>query len=281
MTAAAQLGIVGVGLMGGSVGLAARRSGRFERVLGFDARTDVLQRALDRGCIDVACSHLVELARNAQIIVISTPVDLVAPIVAQAAEAASIGTVMTDTGSTKESIVRAVESALPPHCLFVGSHPLCGSEKQGPESARADLFDGRLVLLTPTPRTPSEATSRVKEFWQVLGGRVQTLSPELHDRVLATTSHLPHLLASALAGLLPNDWSAYVANGFRDTTRLASGDPALWATILLDNAPRLAMVVKQLQARLDEYRLALENGDRPTLFRLLSEAKGIRDDLGS
>ncbi|MCX7700582.1 MAG: prephenate dehydrogenase [Gemmataceae bacterium] len=281
MTITRRLGIVGVGLMGGSVGLAARRSGQFDAILGYDASLSALQQATARGCIDQACPNLAELARSCDTIVIAAPVNLVADLVTQVAAVAPPETLLTDTGSTKERIVRNVESLLPADRLFVGSHPLCGSEKHGPEAARGDLFDGRLVLLTPTPRTTPPAVARASEFWQRLGGRVQSLSPQEHDRVLALTSHLPHLAASALASLLPSEWRAFVANGFRDTTRLASGDPALWAAILNDNAPRLAPVIQQLQARLDEFRSALETGDTAALLRLLADAKGIRDDLGS
>lgn len=281
MNSAESLGIVGVGLMGGSVGLAARRTGQFARILGYDRRTDSLHRALAKRCIDEACIDLSQLAHRCSIIVVGTPVDRIAESIVRLSQMSRPGTLFTDTGSTKAQIVREIEADLPSEALFVGSHPLCGSEKHGPDAARADLFEGRWILLTPTDRTPPIALTRAIAFWQSLGGRTKVLSPEEHDRILALTSHLPHLLASSLAGMLPRDWHEYVATGFRDTTRLAAGDPEVWSAIFRANAPHVLAVLQQFQARLDEFREAVETQDATTLVRLLAQAKGSRDDLGS
>src|SRR5262249_24065968 len=152
-------------------------------------------------------------------------VDRIADLVLRAAHVCRPGTLITDVGSTKAAIVHAVEGNLPPDVSFVGSHPLAGSEKQGPEYASADLFQNRLVLVTPTERTQPNATEESEHFCQALGARTRRLSPEDHDAAVAWTTHLPHLTAAALAGVLPSGLAEFTATGFRDTTRLASGSP--------------------------------------------------------
>src|SRR5262249_29728245 len=152
-------------------------------------------------------------------------------LVRQIAPASRPGTVLTDVGSTKAEVVRVV-GALANGVVFVGSHPLAGSEKQGPEHADADLFAGRLVVVTPGPHTEEAALCRVADFWRALGAGVERMSPEEHDDAVALTSHLPHVVASALAGALPPELAGLTATGFRDSTRIAAGGPDLWAAIL-------------------------------------------------
>jgi prephenate dehydrogenase len=160
----------------------------------------------------------------------------------------------------------------------VGSHPLAGSEKTGPENARADLFEGRLVVLTPVGDPPA-AVWTVGDFWRALGARVETMSPEKHDEVLATTSHLPHLVAAVLAGVLPLEWRPLTATGFRDATRLAAGSPELWQAIFLSNQPALLEAVARFAAHLELFRDALHKGDGKRLRVLLEQGKYVRDSL--
>lgn len=261
------LGIVGVGLVGGSLAMAAKARGL--RVLGHDRMPGVMLRAEERGMIDSSHS-LEELACLSDLIVFCTPVDAIARQVREAAPHCRPGTVLTDVGSTKAGIVRELEGLAVP---FVGGHPLAGSEKHGPEHSRADLFAGRLVLLTPAPR----GMDVVRSFWEGLGARVEVIDAEEHDRALALTSHLPHLAASALAGILPREWERVTATGFRDATRLAAGSPELWRAIFQANRAPLAEALARLQSRLAEYGQALEDGAR--LLRLLEEAKAARERL--
>jgi prephenate dehydrogenase len=170
---------------------------------------------------------------------------------------------------------------LPEGVAFVGSHPLAGSEKRGPDHADANLFQGRLTLVTPTPQTDPEALQRTVAFWQALGSRVRLLSPEEHDCGLALTSHLPHLLASALAGILPPGLHDLTATGFRDTTRVAAGDPSIWTGIFAQNRAAVLDALGHLEDRLAQFRAALEAGDEAALDVLLSQAKKVRDALGS
>jgi cyclohexadieny/prephenate dehydrogenase len=275
------LTIVGVGLIGGSIGLAARRRSVAGRILGAGRNKDSLQRAGAAGAIDEAFLEPAAAVHQADVAVFCTPVDLIPEQVLALAPGCRPGTLLTDAGSTKAAIVRRLDGRLPPGVAFVGSHPLAGSEKRGPEHAHADLFQGRLVVLTPTAQTDPEALARTAEFWQALGARVRSMEPEEHDRALALTSHLPHLLAAALAGILPEALHDLTASGFRSTTRVAAGDPALWTGIFEQNRQALLDALALLEGRVAEFRRALETNDRRCLDDLLTQARRVRDALGN
>jgi cyclohexadieny/prephenate dehydrogenase len=275
------LAVVGVGLIGGSIGLAARRRGVARRVVGVGRRPESLRQAQAVGAIDEGVTELAAAVRQAGLVVFCTPVDRIAEQVLTAAAACTAGTLLTDAGSTKAAIVRAVEGRLPAGVAFVGSHPLAGSEKRGPEFADAELFQGRVTVVTRTPATDPAALERVCAFWQALGSRCRVMSPADHDRALALTSHLPHLVASALAGLLPAELHELTATGFRDTTRVAAGDPSLWTGIFLQNRPALMDRLGALQDRLMEFKAALMTGDQAAIDALLTQGKKARDALGS
>jgi prephenate dehydrogenase len=274
------LTIVGVGLIGGSVGLAARARGVARQVIGVGRSAATLDTAVRIGAITAGTCDLAGAARQSDLILVCTPVDQIAGHVRAAAAACRPGTLLTDAGSTKDAIVRALDGALPPGVAFVGGHPLAGSEKHGPEHARADLFDGRLVILTPTAQTDADAVERAGSFWKRLGARVLLLSPQDHDDALAVTSHLPHLAAAALANALPDHLHDLTATGFRDTTRVAAGDPDLWTAIFAQNRGAVLAALARLAEHLAAYRDALEHNDMTTLRRLLAHAKTVRDDLG-
>jgi prephenate dehydrogenase len=271
--------IVGVGLIGGSVGLAARRRSVAARVRGTDRDPETLHRALAAGALDETRDGPAEAACGADLVFVCAPVDRVAELAAEAGAGCRPGAVVTDVGSTKAAILEAVRGRLPPGVAFVGGHPLAGSEKQGPEHARADLFEGRLVVLTPEVRTDESALARVREFWQAVGARVRLMEAGEHDQAVALTSHLPHLLASALAGILPPDLYELTATGFRDTSRLAAGSPAVWTPILRANRAAVLDALALLELHLGRFRQALA-GETATLNALLQLGKTVRDHLG-
>lgn len=275
------LTIVGVGLIGGSIGLAARLRGVARHVVGVGRQRASLDEARTVGAIDEASLDLAAAVHRAEVAVFCTPVDRIAEQVLAAAPGCGPGTLLTDAGSTKSAIVRQIDGRLPPGVAFVGSHPLAGSEKRGPRHADADLFLGRLTVLTRSPHTNPVALERTATFWQALGSRVTVMTPEEHDQALALTSHLPHLLAAALAGILPRSLTYLTATGFRDTTRIAAGDPGLWRAIFLHNRGALLEMMQTLGSRLAEFRAALEKGDGDALDELLAQAKEVRDALGS
>ena len=188
---------------------------------------------------------------------------------------------LTDAGSTKGAIVATLEEHLPSGIAFVGSHPLAGSEKRGPEHADAGLFEGRWTVVTRTPRTDAAALQKTVTFWQALGARVKIMTPDDHDRALALTSHLPHLIAAALVGMVPAELSDLTATGFRDTTRIAAGDAGLWTAIFSHNRDAVLEALDSLDGRLDEFRKALENRDWTSMEAHLARAKQVRDALGT
>jgi prephenate dehydrogenase len=275
------LTIVGVGLIGGSIGLAARQRGLAAQVLGVGRQQGSLDRARAVGAIDEGSVDLVAAVRRADLAVFCTPVDRIAEQVLAAAPACAAGTLLTDAGSTKGAIVASIEDRLPDGVAFVGSHPLAGSEKRGPEHADPRLFENRLTIVTRGERTDATALARTSAFWEALGSQVKIMTPEEHDRALAMTSHLPHLLASALASILPPELHELTASGFRDTTRVAAGDPALWTGIFAHNRAAVLEALARLRARLEDFRQALAAEDQRTLDALLAQAKRIRDALGS
>jgi prephenate dehydrogenase len=271
--------VVGVGLIGGSIALAARRRGVAARVVGVDRQPEALERALHDGLLDDALSHVSGVAGAADLVVYCTPVDCIAAQVLEASTHCRPGTLITDTGSTKAAIVRAVSGRLPTGIEYIGSHPLAGSEKHGPAHASAHLLEGRLVVVTPEAHSTDNALSQIRDFWMALGARVQVMDAEEHDRALALTSHLPHLLSSALAGILPPELYDLTATGFRDTTRLASGQPTLWSAIFRGNREHLLAALDCLEEQLNRFREALLQSDVFALEKLLRHGKQIRDHL--
>jgi prephenate dehydrogenase len=271
-----QVTVVGVGLLGGSLALAVRKRGLAARVVGADRCPEALRQALSAGLIDEA-AELPAAVAGADLVVFCAPVDQIAPLALQAAPHCRPGALLTDVGSTKAGIVRALAGQLPESVTFVGSHPIAGSEKQGPEYAWGDLFEGRVVVLAPEDGA-APAAGRLADFWRALGARPVTMSPEEHDRALALTSHLPHLLSSALAGVLPPEWRALTGSGFRDVTRLALGGPGVWGPIFRANAANVLEALARLEGQLAELRLALARPDGP-LDRLLAEARQAREAL--
>jgi prephenate dehydrogenase len=270
--------IVGVGLIGGSIALAARRRSIAARIVGVDRRPEILERARRDGLLDDAPSDL-SVAASADLVVFCTPVDGIAAQVLEASAHCRPGTLLTDVGSTKAAIVRDLHGRLPAGVEFVGSHPLAGSEKHGPAHASAHLLEGRLVIVTPAADSTDKALSQIGAFWTALGARVQRMDANEHDRALALTSHLPHLLSSALAGILSPELYHLTATGFRDTTRLAAGQPALWSAIFRANREHLLTALECLEAQLRQFRQTLLDDDRAALETLLSQGKKVRDEL--
>lgn len=273
--------IIGVGLIGGSVGLALRDRRLAVRVVGIGRRAESLTAAQNIGAVTETTLDLAAGVADAQLIVVCSPIDRIVEHVRAAAAACPPGALITDAGSTKGSIVAALDGALAREVTFVGSHPLAGSEKQGPTEAQADLFEGRLVVVTPGAHTREADRQRVAEFWESLGARVMAMSPAAHDRAVAASSHLPHLVAAALADAVPLAAHPVTAGGFRDTTRVAAGDAELWTQILLDNREAVLAALTPFEETLTALRAALAAGDRQQLKTILNRAKTKRDALGS
>jgi prephenate dehydrogenase len=271
--------IVGVGLIGGSLGLALRGRRLVRSVVGVGHRSASIHRALAMGALDSATLRLAEGVKDADLVVLATAVGLIVEMGEQAAADLRPGCIVSDVGSTKSHIVHRLEGALGDAVHFVGAHPIAGSEKRGIDAARADLFEKSVCVLTPTLRTDAEALRRLAELWAAVGAKVATLSPEEHDVVLARTSHVPHLTAGALIGLLAERDALFVGTGLRDTTRVASGDAGLWTDIILTNREAVLKAMESLSEKVSELRRAVQTNDRDKLTSLLDAAARRRDRL--
>jgi prephenate dehydrogenase len=277
------LTIVGVGLLGGSLALAARKRKLAGSIIGVGRSLERLEPAQTAGMIDEVCTDLSAAAGRSDVMVFCSPVDQIAGQIRAAAQACRPTCLLTDVGSTKRSIVDEVERACGSHTQFVGSHPLAGSEKQGWRFADSELFVGRTVVVAVTQRTPPSALRQVTKFWNDVGASVVEMDPAEHDRILARTSHLPHLVASALAAslCLKMGETRLSATGLRDTTRIAAGDPALWAAILWENRQEVARALDSFQGTVNDWRAALTAENPAALRLLLQQGKQSRDALGN
>ena len=270
------LGIAGVGLIGGSIAAAARARMVCSRIIGFGRSAERLRTAQRAGLIDDFSTDY-ELCRDVDFFVSCLPVDRIAESVRAAGARMSPGSVLTDAGSTKRGLCEGIGVSPSPGTTFVGSHPLAGSERQGFEHADANLFDGRVCVITPSGAESPEAVTRVAEFWAKLGSRVVSLSAAEHDKILARTSHTPHIAAAALASIARGDDLPLAAGGFRDTTRIAAGDPALWTSILLANRAAVEATLDLFLRQCEMFREALQDDDANRLQALLADAKSRRD----
>lgn len=275
----AQVAIVGTGLIGASIGLALKRAHPMTKVVGYGRRAETLRRARERGAIDEFHLDLDASLGNADLCVVCVPVDKIVELVLAMAEFVRDDALMTDAGSTKSRIVQELEERMPATApCFLGSHPIAGSEKTGPDAARADLFEGRVCVLTPTGRTPTAVVERLRGFWNSLGMIVRVTSPEEHDRILGRTSHLPHVVASALAQVVPESAWPFAGTGLGDTIRIAGSDPHLWTAILLANREAVLDALVEMGKRLDQFRVALQQANEPALESLFAD--GARHHAG-
>jgi prephenate dehydrogenase len=273
--------IVGVGLIGGSLGRALLKRKLAKRVIGVGRSQASLDAARRTGAVTETALDLAAVA-EADLVVVATGVRSIPRLLDAVDQAVRPGTLVTDAGSTKASIVAGWEKRRKSRRgRFVGSHPLAGSHRRGPEAADAELFTGRVAVVTPATGTPPDDVTAVGEFWSALGATVYVMSPREHDRIVAATSHAPHVMAVAIAAATPTASLPFTAGGWRDTTRIAAGDAELWADILLDNAGPLGTALGRIATAAERILAAVEAGDRRRLITLLSRAKDVRDALGS
>ncbi|HYE90372.1 MAG TPA: prephenate dehydrogenase/arogenate dehydrogenase family protein [Terriglobales bacterium] len=278
-----RLAVIGVGLLGGSVAKAARAQGAAREVVGIGRDLTRLRAAVTDGALDHATTDLAEGLRGADFVVLGAPVRAIEDLLERMWAALPADAVVTDVGSSKAAIVRKAEALarrLPR--TFVGSHPMAGSEKSGYGVARADLFTGALVVVTPTDATDTRAVKTVTGFWEHLGARVTTLDPEAHDAAVAAISHLPHLVACALVDAVAGDAPGALpiaARGFKDTTRIAAGDPVMWQEIFLANREPLRVMLGAFRRALDTLEREIAAGDPAVVEASLLRIKQARERL--
>ena len=270
--------VYGVGLIGGSVGMAVKERKLAERVVGIGRNADRLANAVRLNAIDEFVTDVAD-SPVPDLVVLCAPVqrlpDHCAAIAKHFPDA-----LITDAGSTKLRLIEKIEAECP-QANFVGSHPMAGSERSGVEYSASDLFQGCTVIITPTQTSKPESAEIVTGFWKELGANTVTMTPEEHDRALAIASHVPHVISSALAAETPENVLPLVAGGWRDTTRIAAADVEMWTQIMLENNAHVSAWLNGVQSRLSDFETALKNNDRETISRLLTAGKQRRDALGS
>lgn len=273
-----KIAIVGVGLIGGSLGMAIRAAGSSARRIGIGRRRTTLDMALAYDAVDEVTLDMAEGVRQADLVVVCTPIGVMQPMFEAMAGHLPDGCLVTDVASTKAEVVRMAERTLPKTVRFVGSHPIAGSEKTSVEFARADLFQKAVCIVTPTRRSDPVAVRDLLALWQAVGGHPYTLPPARHDQILARVSHLPHAVAAALVLLADaGRGTRYAGTGFGDTTRIASGDPALWRDIFGSNRASVLKAIDALDRELKRFRRIVQTGNDEALLAWLGRAKATRD----
>lgn len=271
--------IIGIGLIGGSFALAGREAGVLGEVVGVARSERTLLEAVHVGAADSSTADATEAVRGADLVYIATPVAAIARVLRQIAPALEPGCIVTDAGSTKRGVMEAAR-ALPDSVSFVGGHPMAGSEQAGVSAARPHLFHGRTYLLTPSAGA-HEALERMRAVVYAIGARPVVVDAQTHDRLLARTSHLPHVVAAALCSALGEtcDEPDFIGDGLRDTTRIAAGPAEVWREILLTNADEVVAALAEFSREIDRYRSALEDGDEDALTALLDDGRRRREGM--
>lgn len=280
-----RLAVVGVGLIGGSLAGALRARDLVGSVVGCGRDRGNLERAVELGVIDEWTQDPAAAAAGADLVVVAVTLGATAEVFTRIAPALEPRAIVTDVGSAKRGVLEAARAHLPSHYeRFVPGHPIAGAERSGVEAARPDLYERHRVILTPTEDTDRDALATVRRMWQSVGAEVCDMDALLHDEVLAATSHLPHLLAYALVDCLldldaPVDVFDFAAGGFRDFTRIASSNPAMWRDILLENRGALLAVCTRFEETMKKLRRALEAGEGSALEVTFTRAKAARDEF--
>ncbi len=276
--------LAGVGLLGGSLGLALRKGRLAKRVVGFVRRQASVTECEGLGAVDVATCDLRAAVQGAGMVVLCTPLGQMRGLVEQMLPVLEPGAIVTDVGSVKGPAVEELEGLVAgAGGHFIGGHPMAGAEKTGVAAARADLFLDAVCVLTPTANSHVPALRQVRALWDCLGAKVLELTPQCHDDLVSRSSHLPHVLAAQLASLVlspeyPSAQRALCASGFRDTTRIASGSPEMWRDIALANRANLAQALRTFMLGLQDFSRALEAGDAQALAVFFETAKQRRDN---
>ena len=280
-----RIAIIGLGLIGGSIGLALREMLPTIITTGWDADPDVRLKASERGLVGTVCESADDAVRDAQLVILCVPVGAMGAAAQSIAGALPPGAIVSDVGSSKHSVAQAIAKALP-DAVVVPAHPVAGTEKSGPEAGFPELFRHRWCILTPEDDTPAEAVEQVAAVWQGLGAKVEIMEPAHHDLVLAVTSHIPHLIAYTIVGTASDledvtrgEVIKYSAGGFRDFTRIAASDPTMWRDVFLTNRDAVLEVLGRFTEDLTALQRAIRNGDGDTLFELFERTRTIRRSI--
>ena len=277
--------IIGLGLLGGSIGLAVRQYLPETQTTGFDIDPDVRRRARERQLADRVCDTLTDAVEGADLVILCVPVGRMGEVAAEMAPALSPDTVVSDVGSSKRSVMGALRKALP-DARIIPAHPVAGTEHSGPESGFAELFDKRWTLLVPVEGSDRAAVARLRKLWEGLGAFVEEMEPDHHDLVLAVTSHAPHLIAYTMVGVADDlrrvtdsEVIKYSAAGFRDFTRIAASDPTMWRDVFLNNKDATLEILGRFTEELFALQRAIRRGDGDHLHAYFTRTRAIRRSI--
>lgn len=280
-----RVAIIGLGLLGGSLGLAVAGNAPEIITRGFDCDPKVRRRARERGLANLVCESAAQAVEGADLVVLCVPVGAMGSAARAIADALPAGAIISDVGSSKQSVMQDLAAALPGHTV-IPAHPVAGTEQSGPDAGFASLFAGRWCILTPPEGTDAAALAALTAFWERLGSRVEIMDAGHHDLVLAVTSHIPHLIAytivgtaSDLEGVTRSEVIKYSAGGFRDFTRIAASDPVMWRDVFLHNKAAVLEMLGRFTEDLTAMQRAIRSGDGDALFDLFARTRAIRRSI--
>jgi prephenate dehydrogenase len=280
-----KIAIIGVGLIGGSLGLAVKQRGLGGEVIGVGRSKANLKTALEMGAVDRVYEDPKEACRQADLVMLATPVEGILSIGQEVAPVLRRGAILTDAGSVKEILVEALEAAVPEGVYFIGGHPIAGSEESGAVAARADLFEKSRTILTPTKHSDPDALGRIRSLWEGAGSIVVEMGVAEHDSVLAAVSHLPHIVAYSLVKTLFDleqdraDIASYAAGGFKDITRIASSRPEIWRDICKMNKKNIVKMIERYEAALEKIKFQIQRNNFGKLSQTFQEARKFRKKM--
>lgn len=285
-----QVAIVGVGLIGGSLGMILRRKALADHVVGIGRRVENLKTAVELGAIDRYVADSKEGVRGADLVILAAPVDTYERHLREWAHSLAPGAIVSDVGSVKGALVEKSEALMPAGVHFVGAHPIAGKEKTGVASGSDQLFNGARCILTPTKKTDPQALNRIKQLWEETGSILLTMDPHQHDQILGAVSHLPHVAAFALMNALADlreqqvpslDLAEHSGGGLRDTTRIAASSPEMWRDIFMWNRDNVVSFIDGYERALEELKQLIKSGDAAGIEKALERAKGEREKLSA
>ena len=281
-----RVALIGLGLIAGSMGLAIRRAGLADEVVGTARTAESRATALQRGLCDRVEDTAAAAVVGADLVVLATPVGAMGALAAEIAPHLAPGAVVTDVGSVKQAVIDAVAPHLPSGVVLLPGHPIAGTERSGPEAGFATLFEGRWCILTPLPDTPAAEVTRLSALWEGMGARIDLMDPEHHDTVLAVTSHVPHLIAYTIVGVADDlrrvtdsEVVKYSAAGFRDFTRIAASDPTMWRDVFLTNREATLHILGRFTEELFALQRAIRTGDGALLHDYFTRTRAIRRNI--
>ncbi|HVR90225.1 MAG TPA: prephenate/arogenate dehydrogenase family protein [Novosphingobium sp.] len=280
-----RVAIIGLGLLGGSIGLAVREHLPHATTTGYDADPATRERAAERGLVGQVCETAAEAVREADLVILCVPVGAMGAAAAEFSQALPVGAIVSDVGSSKQTVATALAEALPGHTV-IPAHPVAGTERSGPDAGFASLFHNRWCILTPPPEAAAEDVARLSAFWEALGANVELMDAQHHDLVLAITSHLPHLIAYTIVGTASDleqvtrgEVIKYSAGGFRDFTRIAASDPTMWRDVFLTNKDAVLEMLQRFSEDLTALQRAIRVGDGDGLFDHFTRTRAIRRSI--